>query len=239
MCVLTYFPTNTVDNFILTSNRDEKVLRQKALAPKRIKIGQSTLIAPIDPVSKGTWIATSKNYSIVLLNGGFVNHECKPPYRISRGQVILDFANFENAKSFFETYTFEGIEPFTLIIFEHGLERNVYEIRWCAGQKHFLKLDASIPHIWSSATLYTPEAIVKRKNWYFSLLEKESKNISPSTILDFHVNGGKEDPHDSIHLTRTDDLKTLSTTQICIDTEGHTMVYKDFLQHINRSYRIL
>ncbi len=238
MCVLTYFPSSE-DSFVLTSNRDEKVLRQMALPPKRIKIGNTTLIAPVDPISKGTWIATSKKFSIVLLNGGFVNHQSQPPYRISRGQVIVAFSSYTDTKDFFENFNFEGIEPFTLVIFDHNFQRKIHEIRWCNNQKHLRELDQNLPHIWSSATLYTAEATEKRKNWYFDLIQSNDNKLTAETILDFHINGGKEDKHDSIHLTRTDDLKTLSTTQISIDAEGHTMVYKDFLQHTSKSYRIL
>jgi Transport and Golgi organisation 2 len=238
MCVLTYFPYGK-DRFVLTSNRDEKVLRQKALPPKKLKIGKTELIAPLDPISKGTWIATSKEYSAVLLNGGFVCHTSQPPYRKSRGQVIPDLATFKDAKDFYQNYNFEGIEPFTLLIFEHGEKREIFEIRWCNNQKFFKKIDETQPEIWSSATLYTPEATAKRKAWYFHLIAQNNNHPLPSTILDFHIHGGKEDSHDSIHLRRSEELKTLSTTQISIDAEGHTMVYQDFLQDINKVYRII
>jgi uncharacterized protein with NRDE domain len=238
MCVLTYFPYKE-DRFVLTSNRDEKILRQKALPPKRIKIGKTTLIAPVDPISKGTWIATSKPYSVVLLNGGFVCHQSAPPYQKSRGQVILDLATYKNAEDFFEQYSFSGIEPFTLVVFEHGENRNMHEIRWCSGQKSLKKLNPNLPQIWSSATLYTPEAIEKRKSWFKKFIAENNNIPLPNTILDFHINGGKEDKQDSIHLRRSEDLKTLSTTQISIDSEGHTMVYQDFLQDIKRTYRLV
>jgi Transport and Golgi organisation 2 len=238
MCVLTYFPYKN-DRFVLTSNRDEKVLRQKALPPKRIKIGKTMLIAPVDPISQGTWIATSKPYSVVLLNGGFVCHITNPPYRISRGQVILDLATFKNAQDFFNNYNFEGIEPFTLVVFEHGENREINEIRWCSNQKFLKKLDINLPEIWSSATLYSPEAIEKRKAWYMHLISENNNKPLPDDILNFHINGGKGDDYDSIHLRRSEELKTLSTTQISIDTEGHTMVYQDFLQDINKTYRLV
>jgi Transport and Golgi organisation 2 len=238
MCVLTYFPYKE-DRFVLTSNRDEQVLRLKALPPKRIKIGKNMLIAPVDPVSQGTWIATSKPYSVVLLNGGFICHKSAPPYRQSRGQVILDMATFINAEDFYENYAFDGIEPFTLVVFEHGKGREISEIRWCSGQKFFKQIDINLPEIWSSSTLYSPEAISKRKDWYFHLIAENNNQLLPKDILDFHINGGKDDNHDSINLRRSEDLKTLSTTQISIDSEGHTLVYHDFLQNINKTYRLV
>lgn len=237
MCVLTYIKSLNNEIFI-TSNRDEKVLRQTALAPRKYKSGKTELIGPIDPVSKGTWIATSKNYTAVLLNGGFVNHISQAPYKHSRGRVILDFALNNNVLSFFENYDFENIEPFTLVVFEHTLNNAIHEIKWCTGKKHLISHNPDEAHIWSSATLYSPEAILNRSNWFYETVANHKTKIESQVLLDFHLNGGKADLHNSIFLNRNNELKTLSTTQIYIATHSKTMFYYDYVNEINKTFQL-
>ena len=89
MCVLTYIPTEN-QGFILTSNRDEAVSRTLALPPKKYQLGGQYVFFPKDPQGDGTWIGSCGNYTLCLLNGGIEKHVPKPPYRKSRGKVILD-----------------------------------------------------------------------------------------------------------------------------------------------------
>ncbi|MGL4629634.1 MAG: NRDE family protein [Leadbetterella sp.] len=238
MCVLTAI--KAPDNQIyLTSNRDEKVAREKATLPKKILVGNTIMYAPIDPVSKGTWIATSKDFSAVLLNGGFQNHVSKPPYRHSRGQIIPDFLKMGCFVSFSKNYNFEGIEPFTLVVFDHKSPELIRELRWCSDTLHTSEIVFDRAQIWSSSTLYSPEAILKRKEWFNKMLEINQANLNQSHILEFHKQGGASDKNDSIFLRRSEDLRTLSTTQIVLSHDGHTLYYEDYIQNTQASFRIL
>ena len=104
MCTVTYIPNK--DGFILTSNRDENAAR----SPKNItRIDQNgtELVFPRDTTAGGTWIAVSEtNRMVCVLNGAFDKHKHRPPYRRSRGLLVLDFFNFPNAESFFEEVDF-------------------------------------------------------------------------------------------------------------------------------------
>ncbi|MEJ0104484.1 MAG: hypothetical protein WDO19_18805 [Bacteroidota bacterium] len=64
---------------------------------------------------------------------------------------------------FFARSVLDEIEPFTLVIWEAD---ELFECRWDGDKKYAKHLDKHVPHIWSSATLYNDEAIIKRKEWF-------------------------------------------------------------------------
>ncbi|MEZ4987030.1 MAG: NRDE family protein [Saprospiraceae bacterium] len=104
----------------------------------------------------GTWICTGSNGRLVcLLNGAFEHHAHRPPYRRSRGLVVLDVFLFSMVTDFLSEYDLTGIEPFTMIIAEPDA---LWELRWDENsQRHVASLARNLPHIWSSATLYSEE----------------------------------------------------------------------------------
>src|SRR5579871_6575106 len=126
MCTVTYLPTPT--GYILTSNRDEALVRKPAEIPDSVAIGNCQVLFPRDGEAGGTWIATADNgRTVCLLNGAFTRHKHNPPYRKSRGLVVLDFFTLPNAKAFADSYDLTGIEPFTILVIEKSM---LYELRW-------------------------------------------------------------------------------------------------------------
>jgi len=157
MCTVTYIPIGE-NKFIFTSNRDEAPKRS-ATGMIEKKLDAKSLLFPQDAKAKGTWISISnKNQLVCILNGAFIKHKHRPPYRLSRGIMALDFFNYPTATDFFEKFDFEGIEPFTMIIFDDG---KLYEFRWDEKEKHIVQLDILKQYIWSSCTLYTEEIFIK------------------------------------------------------------------------------
>jgi hypothetical protein len=226
MCVLTYVPV-AENGFIVTSNRDENIARPKAKPPKKIKINGTEVFCPVDPISKGTWIATSKCYTIVLLNGGHKKHEPKAAYRQSRGQVILEFTKWNDPEIFLKKFDFEGMEPFTLVLFKNENRQLITEIKWCSGQKFITHVNGDLAQIWSSATLYDQQASENRKSWFIDYLSKVQEKISSEIILDFHNTGGKQDPENSIRLKRKNGIETVCITQIEIYPNAKYLFYND------------
>ena len=86
MCTVSFLPLE--NGFILTSNRDERALRKKAIFPSYQESKAGTVIFPQDGEAGGTWFATADTRMICLLNGAFKSHEKQPPYRHSRGKVV-------------------------------------------------------------------------------------------------------------------------------------------------------
>jgi uncharacterized protein with NRDE domain len=219
MCVLTYLPLGN-DDYILTNNRDENPKRPSSLKPKSYDIHGQKITFPKDPLGGGTWIATSHKRSVVLLNGGHTIHKHNPPYRQSRGMVILDYFQFDSEVQFFEQYNFNGIEPFTLVI----VGEQIMEIRWDENGKTLSRYSREEPKIWSSVTLYTPAIIAKREQWFQDFLA-QNKNVNQNTILDFHKNGGDGDKANSLKMERGEEVKTLGISQIISKNKSLSLSY--------------
>ncbi len=131
MCTVTYLPIQ--GGFTLTHNRDEAPSRSLFSIERQRTNRRDTLLFPRDAKAGGTWIvATQSGKTACLLNGAFLKHHRQPPYRRSRGLMLLDFLDLEQPDSFFEQYPLEGIEPFTLLFFQQG---NVVEFRWDGAER--------------------------------------------------------------------------------------------------------
>ena len=224
MCTVTYIPNN--DSFFLTSNRDEKKGRLKAEAPQWYKFASGNLLFPKDGNAGGTWMALHENgNAMVLLNGGFVNHHYNPPYRKSRGIIFLDVFDHPHPVVAFEQIHLHKIEPFTLVIRQGG---QLFETRWDGQEKTIKEIDPLSPHIWSSVTLYDNEVVEKRKNW-FELFLKEYTTIGSKEILHFHRFAGDGDEQNDVLMNRSNELFTVSITQLHRQKELSNMHYHDLV----------
>lgn len=228
MCTLTYIPTKS--GVILTSNRDEHDSRGDTRFPVEKEINNLKVVFPQDPKAGGTWLACASNQSVaVLLNGAFVKHKHRPPYRKSRGLVLLDLFKFPDINDFKKQYELNDIEPFTMIYFKKDKVSELKEFRWDGKQKYLSELNAEIPHIWSSATLYSPEVILERRHWFSEMLS--SKNTSPEKMQHFHEFGGKSDLKNNFKMDRGNGLRTISISQIILDKNQSKFEYRNFVTH--------
>jgi hypothetical protein len=228
MCTLTYIPTES--GAIITSNRDEHDSRGDTKFPVQKDIENLKVVFPQDPKAGGTWIACAANQSVaILLNGAFKKHKHRPPYRKSRGLVLLDLFEYKNLEEFNSKYDLNEIEPFTIVYFKKDETLALSELRWDGEQKHFSQLNANIPHIWSSATLYSPEVILERRHWFSEMLA--SKNTSPKNMQHFHEFGGKSGLKNNFKMDRGNGLRTISISQIIIDKRKSDFEYWNFVNH--------
>jgi hypothetical protein len=231
MCTVTYIPTK--NGFHLTSNRDEHISRNQALAPQQYDAGKSKLLYPKDADKNGSWIAAKSNGDmVVLLNGAFIKHTIQPAYRKSRGLVLMDIINAEYPAHFYKAMNLEGIEPFTLVLYAAG---SLYECRWDGEKKRIVSLDAKAAYIWSSVTLYDKMAAAKRNSW-FSQFRNSDHPKKTAGILHFHRFGGDGDLKDGLVINRGGKMKTMSITNIRVTPQSITMTYndlKDNKQYVN------
>ncbi len=226
MCTVTFLPTGE-SSYILTSNRDETPLRAAA-HPKGYEIHGKTIYFPKDPLAGGTWIATDKKrFTLCLLNGAFEKHKHLPPYRLSRGVMVLDFFELNDVHSFRDSFDFEGIEPFTLIVLDSTPGTRIFEIRWDEKELSFKEFPNDIPQIWSSSTLYPKEIADQRAGWFDTWLN-EHHEFDQEEIIDFHKKGGQGDLWNDFVMKRGDNLKTVSITSIQ-KSQLFSMVYEDLL----------
>ena len=230
MCTVTFLPQK--NGYILTSNRDESALRSPQNISSITKNGQE-LVFPRDKGAGGTWIALSDtNRLVCLLNGAFERHERQLPYRISRGQMVLEFFDYQNANLFFQQYNFDNIEPFTMIIFD---KEKLYDFRWDGQQQYMLPLNPQEKHIWSSTTLYEKEVKEKRKIWFAEWIEGRT-DFSRAAILKLHKKGGEGNPSIDFMMNRYNYLvQTVSITQIVKTEQEVAMFYHDLITNQKRT----
>jgi len=224
MCTVTYIPQST--GYILTSNRDESALRSPKNISTETRNGQQ-LFFPRDKGAGGSWICiSSSNRLVCVLNGAFERHERQLPYIKSRGVMVFEFFDYQHASLFFEQYEFNGIEPFTMIVYDQG---QLFDFRWDGQKKHLVILSTQEKHIWSSATLYEESVQEKRNQWLAEWLIGRT-NFSRSAILELHKKGGEGNPSIDFMMNRYNYLvQTVSITQVEKRGKEYGMYYHDLI----------
>ncbi|MBP8067518.1 MAG: NRDE family protein [Pedobacter sp.] len=222
MCTVSYLPLST--GIVLTSNRDESLQRPLALAPHVEKFDGLELTYPKDPKSGGSWIAAKSNGdAAVLLNGAFEKHEKLSFYRLSRGIIFLEVIKSTAPLHRFEELDLTDVENFTLLIFTKS---KLFECRWDGKQKHLVNKDETVPHIWSSSTLYDETVRKQRVRWFTDWLKNET-DINPLKIIDFHRMAGNGDTENDFVVERKDGVSTFSITSVQINATHTSLSHHD------------
>lgn len=228
MCTVTYIPKENGE-FILTQNRDEDIKRAIATPPIERMINGEKHLFPVDPQGGGTWIGISESGRMAsLLNGGSEVYNYKPPYRHSRGKVILDYFSYPDFDSFYNSYDFSELEPFTLLVFE---DNNMFELIVNESNISMKELDVKKPHIYSSSSLYTENSKEDRRlnffEWYY-----KSKEITQDEVLNFHQKFLFEKEKDKSKIWGDFILNTVSITSVYKTYVRAKIHYSDQLNDI-------
>jgi uncharacterized protein with NRDE domain len=224
MCTVTYIPT--AEGCIITSNRDEKITRERALSPQEYLIDGKKIIFPKDPKAGGTWVAHNETKIIVLLNGAQEKHIPKQNYRKSRGLIVLDLMTAEKTIDYWKTIDLTDIESFTIVLIENN---KLIQLQWNEAEKSTTEFDVKQFHIWSSSTLYSKEIREQRKEWFQDFIK--SKNApTPEEILHFHQFTESENKEFGLQINRNDVLKTISITQCKVMNDIIQMKYLDLFE---------
>jgi len=209
MCTVTIIPKGKND-FVLTSNRDEAPNR-RSLPPEIYAINKTKMMFPKDELAGGTWIGVSeKNRLICLLNGGFICHERKADYRMSRGVVVNDLLASDNVVDSIENYNLDDVEPFTLVIADWNTNLKFLELVWDGTQKHLTELPIE-SKIWSSSTLYSEEMKKERLKWFNEF--KIANELHAVSMMNFHNTAGQDNKDYGVIMDRHF-VKTTSITQV-------------------------
>ncbi len=223
MCTVSFVRTN--DSVIITSNRDEHIGRENAAAPDFHNLPNKKIIFPKDARAGGTWFAVADNATVaVLLNGAFEKHIAKPPYRKSRGLILLEIIESDQPLLFFNNLNLDNIEPFTIVLYQPAL---LYELRWDGITKYEKQLDISGNYIWSSSTLYSDEIINHRENLFQQFLHSPD-GITVAGIRNFHSNNNG-DAENGFIIDRQTGMKTFSITQVVVNYEAVNFLHSDLL----------
>lgn len=226
MCTITLVPhPDSMNGFILTSNRDEAVSR-RTLPPQSEMYRDTRLFFPKDEEAGGTWLGISERLRcICLMNGAEKAHVRKPEYRKSRGVVVKDFLSSVNLRKLLDNYDLENIEPFTMIIVDWHNGLFFQELLWDGENRKITKLPLK-EHIWSSSPLYSENMKSSRKQWFKDL--KKSQGFSSETLWDFHHNAGEGNKEFDLIIDRGF-LKTQSISQVFNTSNELKFVYEDLL----------
>jgi len=224
MCTVSFVNAN--GKIIITSNRDEKIIRPNAIEPKNYLINHKKIIFPKDPKAGGTWYAIDEHSNVlVLLNGAEEKHLLKESYRKSRGLILLELMGSESPFAAWESIDLKDIEPFTLVLFE---AKKLYQLRWNEIEKETKELNTNDHHIWSSSTLYANEIRAKRTEWFHSFLDTKP-TINEEELFHFHRYTEEENTEHGLVINRNDVLKTLSITQTVIEKNKVAIHYSDLI----------
>lgn len=223
MCTVSF--VRSKDKFIITSNRDEQVIRP-AIEPRKYTVNHKNITFPKDPKAGGTWYAADDHGTVlVLLNGASEKHMMNPPYRKSRGLIVLDIISSESPIETWRQIDLDNIEPFTLVLFQN---RDLYQLRWNGLEKETTKLNTSENYVWSSSTLYPQEVRETREKWFYNFLETKP-GITAAEMLNFHRYTEDQNPENGLVINRNNILKTLSITQSVIETDKVTILHCDLM----------
>lgn len=223
MCTVSFVCAN--GKIIITSNRDEQIVRPSS-PPKNYRINNKKIIFPKDPKAGGTWFAVDDDATVlVLLNGAAEKHQWQPPYRKSRGLIVLDIISEVNPLQSWESIDLDAIEPFTMVLYQ---EQKLYQLRWNGDQKETLILDTSKQYIWSSSTLYSQEIRNKRASWFYQFLET-SPNVTEKELIHFHHYTHIDNPENGLVINRNNSLRTLSITQAVIEQNKVNLMHYDLM----------
>lgn len=224
MCTVSFVCSN--NKIIITSNRDEQVARP-AIEPRNCSINNKKITFPKDPKAGGTWFAVDENANVlVLLNGGAEKHEWNPPYRRSRGLIVLDLIGTQSVFQTWKDINLENIEPFTLVSYEN---QHLQQLRWDGFTKETLNLDITKNYIWSSSTLYSKTIREYRAQWFHTFLDTKPE-VSAAEMFHFHRYTESDDPEHGLIINRNNKLKTLSITQSVIEKNKLTLLHHDLIK---------
>lgn len=224
MCTVTYTPLK--QSVLIASCRDEKPNRIPAAIPASFKGTNHQFLFPQDGHAGGTWIGVNNTgHLLILLNGGFRNHEKKTSYRLSRGLIMKQLLDSKTPVASWKELDLQNIEPFTVIVYTPHM---LHQLVWTGDYKSHTYPDPSIPHIWSSATLYGPAIRASRKQWYEAFLQ-QNPQPSSNELLRFFVTDSPRDKENGFIMNRNELIKTCSISLVEMKEHHAIFEYIDLL----------
>ena len=183
MCTVSYVPA--AGGYILTSNRDEDPARSTR-PPEFLELRNGLkVIAPRDEVKGGTWLAAGTDGRMAcLMNGAFGKHQRQLPYRKSRGFMVFEAMEARTFETFIEEISPERIEPFTLLMCDREW---FWKLVWDGARKYAWEIPSESIHLWSSPTLYSPQAHAAKEHYFKTVLSA----FDPLPEAIYHLHGGK------------------------------------------------
>ena len=214
MCTVTYIPTKT--GFLLTSNRDEQLFRDAThIAELATEDGDLIYYPQDNSAHKGSWFCiSSRGYCAVLLNGSRTGYQISPTFIKSRGPMVLHSFSFSNVDQFVDSYDFNGLAPFTLLLIRN---ENIHLLIFDGKDLELSLLNPHECHFFASATLYTTSLQVQKKAGFDCFIQENNAFQSSAEIIKFHKS---QQFKNRIKLDVDHPPKTISITQVEFDGQS-------------------
>ena len=215
MCTVSWIHDES--GYQLLCNRDEKLTRKPAIAPRLVVRDGVGILTPADGDFGGTWIGTNEfGVSVCLLNGANLTEReyCSPLVPRSRGLFLLDLLPLPSVTSIYR-YMSEAdlapFPPFTVVALETG--RPTVLIEWNALRKSVQVQTAPRGLLTSSS--FDTETVRKRRQY------EHSRTAQP---LEFHHSHGPSPSAYSPCMHRPD-ASTVSFSWIRVSERVATFYY--------------
>ena len=222
MCTVSFFPG--AHGFYLAMNRDEKLDRSTALAPRIINIGSRRAVFPSEPTG-GTWIsANDAGVCLALINWHRVGRQLKND-GVSRGDVVRALAGKSAANKIADGVAklpLRKLRPFRLIAILPS-EKLVTEWRWNLEALTMRDYKWRSQH-WFSSGFDEQRAEVERQRVCDAALTHQSTKSLRWLRLLHRSHSPKRGPL-SICMHRRD-ASTVSYTEVAVSGRRATMRYK-------------
>jgi uncharacterized protein with NRDE domain len=222
MCTVTLVALD--DGVRLVCNRDERRARPAALPPQWRATPAGGAIAPIDPVSRGTWIGASDcGFAAVLLNRTPRDRQPARNRTTSRGAIVaslLECGSFGAAVAAAAALDCRRYEPFTVVVAGRSRVRAFTSgTRVCSRSIFTL----AVPLLFTSSSLGDHLVVPARRALFDELVAAERDRLAGQ--FRFHRHQWALAPHLSVRMER-DDAATVSRTTIDLAAGGVRIEYE-------------
>jgi hypothetical protein len=127
---------------------------------------------------------------------------------------------------YWNSCNFDNIEPFSLVVYANKKLRHFV---WTGIEKHAIEPDSTIPHIWSSSTLYDIPAKNYRLNKFNSFLASGTI-VNKQSVLDFLQNATSGDLANGFIMNRDEKVKTCSISLVELYQDKACFDYHDLME---------
>ena len=206
----------------LLSNRDEKRTRGKAFAPiLQVEFGVRYM-APVDPPSRGTWIAVNEfGLAFCMLNGQADFPVAQP--RRSRGVVIRELVwvrCIDDGAFLLNRLDLTGFAPFTLALLEPG--RPATLAHW-SGRGLTIARDGD-PQMPLTSSSYDAAAVRRFRLQEFARRAGPAACVNPALLYHFHASHGAS-PNAYSPCMHREDAETVSFSWVAVTREEIHFLY--------------
>ncbi|MBL4831185.1 MAG: NRDE family protein [Aliivibrio sp.] len=218
MCTLSW--VIEAEGYQLFFNRDEQKHRAPALSPEIFTTNKLSVVMPVDPIGKGSWIASNElGVTVCLLN----NYQGNTPKGdlISRGQIVktLVMTNrvIDLKSALFEIPLFQ-FAPFTVVIFYPSNTPSI--LSYCWDGEVLNEIPAVSPMISSGVSL---KAVTDYRKDIYKLITETG--VTAEKLDKFHQHQHQQYGHLSVQMSR-DDAQTVSVTNVVVNRDEIQMNYR-------------